>query len=67
LSLVPTPSPPNSLVNQYANESQEHPEVTGRSGIAAMAWLYRRDAETGQIVIRGRSWKLCGIFCDSFE
>jgi len=55
-------------VNQWTPKSQASPEVGGRLGRVASAWTSQgTDGFVNLPVIKGRSWNICGIFCDSFE
>ncbi len=55
-------------VNQWTAKSQAAPEVGGNNGLVASAWTSLGTQDFGNLpVIKGRSWNICGIFCDGFE
>ncbi|HET6565269.1 MAG TPA: hypothetical protein VFG52_07645 [Xanthomonadales bacterium] len=58
---------PQFQVNTYTTESQFQPSVGGKAGRIATVWISARNTETSQIVVVGRGWSICGIFCDGFE
>jgi len=55
-------------VNQWFEKSQKFPAVGGAGGHVASAWFSQGTQDfTNTLVIKGRSWLICGIFCDGYE
>lgn len=54
-------------VNTWVGKSQTRPSVGGKSGQVATVWSSQNNSESTSIVVQGRSWSVCGIYCDGFE
>ncbi len=58
---------PQFQVNQWTDDSQGFPGISGYEGRVAVGWRSQSNPDSTQNVIQGLGWKLCGIFCDGFE
>ena len=58
---------PQFQVNQWTEDTQSFPGISGYQGRIAVGWRSQSNPDSTQNVIQGLGWKICGIFCDGFE